>query len=57
MEKKKHSAQWQNGSSLWHEVEQLLTNEVQHYTTVNDSKRRILQHQLAMVGEIQRNRI
>jgi len=38
MEKKKHFAQWQNGNRLWHEVEQLLTNEPQHYTTVSDSK-------------------
>lgn len=37
-EKKQHFIQQQNANHLWHEAEQLLTNEPQHYTTVNDRK-------------------
>lgn len=31
-------AQYQNASHLWHEAEQLLASELQHYTTVNERK-------------------
>lgn len=50
-------AQQQNASHLWHEAEQLLANEAQHYTTVKERKQRTPQHPFVVVGETHRNRM